>query len=406
MHVTSILNANNRSPASIPVSVFDYEGRRKFVVKSNSYEETVGSVKKAFTIAKETGIVFSTASLDVCRGQHVEIDEQAYPHLWDVLDEIIVGTPGNDAPGALTPAMTPLTVTQSKGKKRSSMAANRSSIRSGRPSRVNQVNAGAPVISLKDSPVKPVEVEHPVIDDGFIPEDNRMQPGEPELSVQPDPEPAGSSKVKAGPSIDSLFDDDEVEDYGVPKPDLPEEDEPPSTPSPVVRKARTVTSIQRDPTPEPVIKAEKPADTKKSKFKPAAAVPSGPSASAAVPPASTATTTKQSRTKASAKETVDENARFSIVIHGPGDDISAQFKMRGKHPIHKILKTACTNFGLPYERATLYLMVETDDGEEPDFQELAGDKTALQCGITEGASLAIGIEGDQEEEYEEEEDDE
>ncbi|KAJ2930275.1 hypothetical protein H1R20_g6798, partial [Candolleomyces eurysporus] len=403
MHVTSILNANNKSSASIPVSVFDYEGRRKFVVKSNNYEETVGSVKKAFTIAKETGIVLSTASLDVCRGQHVEIDEQAYPHLWDLLDEIIVGTPGNDAPGALDPAMTPLTVTQSKGKKRSSMAANRSSIPRGRPSRISLVNAGATIIALKDSPVKPVEVEHPV-DDDFIPEDNRMQPGEPELSVKPDPEPAGSSKVKGGPSIDSLFDDDEVEDYGVPKPDLPEEDELPSTPSPAVKKSRTV--IQRDPTPEPVVKAEKPADTKKSKFKPAAALPSAPSASTAVPPASSATTTKQSRTKAAAaKGTVDENARFSIVIHGPGDDISAQFKMRGKHPIHKILKTACTNFGLPYERATLYLVVEAEDGEEPDFHELAKDKTALQCGITEGANLAIGIEGDQEEEYEEEEDD-
>jgi hypothetical protein len=55
----------------------------------------VGYVKKAFKIANEVEIVLSTASLDVCRGQHVEIDEQAYPHMWDVLDEIIVGRSGN-----------------------------------------------------------------------------------------------------------------------------------------------------------------------------------------------------------------------------------------------------------------------------------------------------------------------
>jgi hypothetical protein len=114
-----------------------------------------------------------------------------------------------------------------------------------------------------------------------------------------------------------------------------------------------------------VVKTEKPVETKKSKFKPAAPAPSSSatSASTVAPPSSTAsssnatvTATKQPRTKAAAapKETaIDENARFSIVIHGP-EDISAQFKMRGKHPIHKILKTACANFGLPFERSVLF----------------------------------------------------
>ena len=141
-----------------------------------------------------------------------------------------------DAPGALTPAMTPTTVTQSKGKKRASMAANRSSIASARPSRVHQVNTGASASVLKDDPVQPVEVEHPVIHDDFIPEENHVQPGEPDFGIQPDPEPAISNKLKGGPSIDSLFDDDAVEDY-VSKSEPPE-DELPSTPSPVVKKCK------------------------------------------------------------------------------------------------------------------------------------------------------------------------
>lgn len=47
---------------------------------------------------------------------------------------------------------------------------------------------------------------------------------------------------------------------------------------------------------------------------------------------------------------MDENSRIAIVITGPGDNISAQFKMRGKHQIKKILKTACQNFDLDFDR--------------------------------------------------------
>ena len=51
-------------------------------------------------------------------------------------------------------------------------------------------------------------------------------------------------------------------------------------------------------------------------------------------------------------------------------------------------------------------MVDREDGGEPDFQELQSDKTVLQCGITDGVSLYIGIDGESEgqEHYSEEED--
>jgi hypothetical protein len=84
--------------------------------------------------------------------------------------------------------------------------------------------------------VKPVQVEHPAPLLSFYSE-NHVQPGEPDLGVQPEPEPAPRSEVKAGPSIDSIFDDDEVEEY-VTKPEPPDEDELPSSPSPVVKKCK------------------------------------------------------------------------------------------------------------------------------------------------------------------------
>ena len=89
------------------------------------------------------------------------------------------------------------------------MAANRAFIPSARPSRVHQVNAGPSAVSAP--PVKPVQVEHPAPVLDFYSE-NHVQPGEPDVGVQPEPEPAPRSEVKAGPSIDSLFDDDEVEE--------------------------------------------------------------------------------------------------------------------------------------------------------------------------------------------------
>ena len=58
-------------------------------------------MKRAFQIEAEVDILLSTSSLDVCRGQQVEIDAQAYPHMWDVLDEIIVGRSGNGMPSRI-----------------------------------------------------------------------------------------------------------------------------------------------------------------------------------------------------------------------------------------------------------------------------------------------------------------
>lgn len=174
------------------------------------------------------------------------------------------------------------------------------------------------------------------------------------------PSVPSNRRTPTGPSIDHLWDDDDevVEDARYAR----REESPPASPSPQSKKrelCRINSEQQLNPfttaTPASLslpIKTEKPEPKKESKFKPrvdsssratnratsSRRPPSPP------PPASRATKKRPSTAP------VDGNARLAIVIQGPGDELSAQFKMRGKHQIQKILKTACTNFGLDYER--------------------------------------------------------
>ena len=45
-------------------------------------------IRRAFDIASHAVISLHTASLDVCKGQRVEIDESAYPFLKMFLDDV------------------------------------------------------------------------------------------------------------------------------------------------------------------------------------------------------------------------------------------------------------------------------------------------------------------------------
>lgn len=55
---------------------------------------------------------------------------------------------------------------------------------------------------------------------------------------------------------------------------------------------------------------------------------------------------------------------------------------------------------IPSIRATLYLVDEEEEDEngEPVVAELPRDRTALECGILDGARLVIHIEGEEDEE--------
>ncbi|KAF5317268.1 hypothetical protein D9611_003492 [Ephemerocybe angulata] len=432
----------------VPAAVFSYEGKRKFVIKSKKYEGTLDAVKKAFRIGSDARIVLSTSSLDVCRGNAVEIDEAAYPYLWEVLDEVAVATPGtyltlNEAPVGST-SKSRVTVTQSEdttvvyeslstGPRASGPAAafgsktvNREQVsiptdtQESEQAQVDLVEAELLDTSVGEFDV-PEEEQEEVPDD--VAEEYERQRAEEEAQYEHVKHHESSSSrstsaakgkntsaSKAGASIDELWKDNDVEEvdrydvYAEPQEvqeDEEQEPSPPASPSPKSRKVKA--SVLTPAVPSPRVKAEKPTSKKDTKFKPkveptsrAKPTPSATSRDPSPPPpaASTRKAPKAATSTSTSAPAKDENPRFTIVISGPNEDMSAQFKMRGKHQIHKILKTGCATFGLDHERATLLLVDEddVDDEGEPQCYELQKNKTALECNIVDGSRLIIQID--------------
>ncbi|KAF6752206.1 hypothetical protein DFP72DRAFT_457052 [Ephemerocybe angulata] len=447
----------------VPAAVFSFEGKHKFVIKSKKYEGTLEAVRKAFRIDSDARIVLSTSSLDVCRGHAVEIDEAAYPYLWEVLDEVAVATPGEAPVGSTSKSR--VTVTQSEdttvvyeslstGPRASGPAA-----AALRGTTVSREQVAVPTDTQESEQAQVDLVEAELLDTSVgeldIPEEEQEQEEVPddvaeEYERQRAEEEAqyehvkhhessssrstsaakgkNTSVSKAGASIDELWKDNDVEEvdrydvYAEPQ-EVPEEEEqepsPPASPSPKSRKVKA-SSVLTPAVPSPRIKAEKPSSKKDTKFKPKVEPTSRAKTTASAksrdpsPPPPAASTRKAPKTATSSSTSApakDENPRFTIVISGPNEDMSAQFKMRGKHQIHKILKTGCATFGLDHERATLLLVDEddVDDDGEPQCYELAKNKTALECNIVDGSRLIIQIDDGEDlvntDEEEEEEDD-
>ncbi|KAF6748711.1 hypothetical protein DFP72DRAFT_1074058 [Ephemerocybe angulata] len=466
----------------VPAAVFSFEGKRKFVIKSKKYEGTLEAVRKAFRIDSDARIVLSTSSLDVCRGHAVEIDEAAYPYLWEVLDEVAVATPGTyltlstyrgtlltcvlvgEAPVGST-SKSRVTVTQSEdttvvyeslstGPRASGPAAaalrgttvNREQVavptdtQESEQAQVDLVEAELLDTSVGELDIPEGEQEQEEVPDDVAEEYERQRAEEEAQYEHVKHHESSSSRStsaakgkstsvsKAGMSIDELWKDNDVEEvdrydvYAEPQ-EVPEEEEqepsPPASPSPKSRKVKA--SVLTPAVPSPRIKAEKPSSKKETKFKPkveptsrAKTTASATSRDPSPPPPAASSSRKAPKTATSTSTSApakDENPRFTIVISGPNEDMSAQFKMRGKHQIHKILKTGCATFGLDHERATLLLVDEddVDDDGEPQCYELQKNKTALECNIVDGSRLIIQIDDGEDlvntDEEEEEEDD-
>ncbi|KAJ3507167.1 hypothetical protein NLJ89_g6461 [Agrocybe chaxingu] len=105
MHFTSTINPLTTSNGNVPVAVFNYGGKRKFIQISESYEETIQRVSASFGIkdAQPRVPVLRTSAIDACRGEEVEIDPSAYPHLHTVLGEVTVVL--EEKEGVLVPGM-------------------------------------------------------------------------------------------------------------------------------------------------------------------------------------------------------------------------------------------------------------------------------------------------------------
>ncbi|TEB37903.1 hypothetical protein FA13DRAFT_1725522 [Coprinellus micaceus] len=405
MYVVSTLNANNKSNSIVRAVVCSYGGKFKFVAKSEGYEETVNAIRKAFDLRAETPVTLSTSSLDVCRGKAVEIDEIAYPMLWEFIDEVAITTPEETA------STRPNIVTTQESRRKSRISAIAATARRSLAftARLSDVE-GLPLRSLNSStasvPSPPNDTQEEQAQVELVEAelfDTAAEDQEEEEQYEHIEEPI--IKSSKGKGVDNLFDDDEVEE--APRPNRQQAREPslPPTPSPSSRRAVPATLSLGEPRvkAEVRVKAEKP-EPKKSKFKAKAEPEPNVKPTAEAGPKTQRPREASPAPKAKSSRST-KDSQIAIAISGPKDDQRAQFKMRGKHQIQKILKTACATFKLDFERATLHLVDEDaeDDNGDPVTTELPKDKTVLACGITDGAHLVIHIEGEEEEEEDEEE---
>ncbi|KAG6846949.1 hypothetical protein H0H93_010925 [Arthromyces matolae] len=88
--------------------------------------------------------------------------------------------------------------------------------------------------------------------------------------------------------------------------------------------------------------------------------------------------------------------RFRVVVYGPYNDQVSEFRMRGGHPVQKVLEAVCRTFEVPFELSYLILL-EEENGEDQMYL-CSLDETIGDCGITSTSILIVQAPGWQREE--------
>ncbi|EAU92002.1 hypothetical protein CC1G_05989 [Coprinopsis cinerea okayama7 len=389
MHVSSTLNAANTAD-KLPVAIFVYENRRKFLLKEKKYEEALKSVKQAFGLGLNQEIVLKTSTLDVCRDRLVDIDPSAYPHLWSVLDEIVVFTPDQttkDEP--MTPVRVPRVSTvqeTTRTSTRTSISGSRVSLarQSARPS-----TSSRPRPSHTPAPQPPIHEEH--MEESADSQDHHGENFTEEAAIADE--------------LDAELLEEEGAATGAMEEEEEEEEAPPPAPSRAATEPRTPRATNQEQSTAKRQLAEElfpesppPPPSKKLHAASSESPVKQERASRAEPSASI-------RPTSSVASTIDENSRIGVMISGPdGENQSAQFKMRGRHTIQKILKAVCLSFEMDLASSQLYLVREVFDEDDTlvntELVLCPKNQTAAQCGLYNGAKMVVRSEDDDEDDYE------
>jgi len=334
MHLTSTINPLSKTEENVPIAVFCFGDKRRFLQVSDDYEETINRARNAFGIKNRSVIYLQTSTLDVCKGNDIVIDPSAYPFLWTVIDEVSVvvedfnhaSEPDNDTDQLPTPNSTPVPGPS----------------RMAEPSRDNtstkEHNIQPEDVEAEKGRHEAPEYEDAEDDDNFVAEEYGQEEVEP-----PNPE--------------------DEEYFLSPTKEVPTEQTPES------KSAKKFKAAPADVTSSeiPVIKKEK---IQKPESSHSNAEPSKPA-------------------------TV-EDSRFEITIYPPASEDGAKFKLRGKHTVAKVLAAACKTFGLDMSRAHLMhsLSLEIDGEVETEDFECPRDETMAFCGIDGNSKLFIKLGDD------------
>ncbi|KAG6853731.1 hypothetical protein C0991_001864 [Blastosporella zonata] len=289
MLIASTITATSSSH-DLPVIVLvssDTEGTiysRKFIARPTRYADLVSAARHAFRFAKHATLVFGTSTLDVCRGNSIEIDESAYAPLFEFLDEITVVPVEQHKDDAIVAAGTFYFQLRERTLSLSNVAENRhGKARDPGPIVVTSPAVGEPTDAWKRAGRQPLPQPQPdaptTIGDGkttsippskelprekpsstpTLPRLSTKIPAKPQLEPEPKSVPkATKSRLQRKPEPESKSVEGELEDDPSPKP------KPLAKPPSRQRKAEPAPILEPEPVepelePAPKLRQRKPA---------------------------------------------------------------------------------------------------------------------------------------------------
>ncbi|KAF9476673.1 hypothetical protein BDN70DRAFT_995516 [Pholiota conissans] len=343
MRLSSTLNPQ---AMNIPVAIFQYAGKKKFLVVSQDYNETVGMVEYAFGIRGQA-VSLHTSTLNACNGQSVEIHEKAYPLMWELLDiiDVMIGDEGQAGTPECHSETDEGSLVSYPPSGSESLSTSPSKSTSGDPKReVPRVpeRGSLPSNNEDDDEREVARMEE------FL--SNEEKEAEAVVAL-------GAPKKGKGKSKANDNDNDDVGSHSL------------------LDKTPIATHMPlADPTPNrqkfrPISKPVAPDES--VFFSPVKQEP--PSTPA---PKDLSKSTKNTRPAPLTDATaIDPDMRFGITVECREINQIATFKFRAKHTVSKVLSAACKTWGIEYDRARLFQIQRLEDGKGEVEIQCEADET-------------------------------
>ncbi|KAJ7611673.1 hypothetical protein FB45DRAFT_940650 [Roridomyces roridus] len=345
MRITSTISQTSEE---IPVVLATLDGKSKFLPRPATHKDMQRLIRAHYDVPDGAGLQFDVSSWDVCGGQNVEITEAAFALLVPLLDRISVSTvqPVGAVNRAIpTPAATPPLVVEENADSHSDRVKSESESSEAEVSSSSEEDEEDATTRVKDV-VTRVKVES--------------------VPHSPMPKTRVKEQVIRTPETASSDEEQDEEDNQVPPSPTPL----PKTP---LSKRRIKEEVRRTP-------------------QNARAGTSRQHAMESV--------TIESSQASQASET-EERYRISVSCANPKKE--ADFHMRGRYTVQKVLVAVCNNFHLDPNRAKLMLCVEVDSEEEDGGKEsmqfeCARNETMTQAGVGPGSRLVVLVKENDEDE--------
>ncbi|KAF8225259.1 hypothetical protein L208DRAFT_1408728 [Tricholoma matsutake] len=348
MYIASTINPLTKSLEDLPVLVLCYNQTRRFIARPKNYTDLVRVTSEKLALSPGTVPIFQIKTLDICRGHSIEVDESVYEVMSTALDELAVVADVVKHEEGTKSLQTQKAKTQAPPTPPSSQ-------REEHPKGKDAIRNGTAREGEKTSEIYPRDRESPLnkaltLFDNEVVFEEEPEKEEPEVEAREEEELNDEWQENAlGSGSNEKTPPEELEDIS--HSSLKKTLDGPKNTS---RKSISVTVSSKLPTP-------------------------GPSNSSL-----------HSISSPSVEVKPDPEARFNVIIRGPGPDQEAEFKTRGKHLVKKVLAGACKTFQLDFAKA--HLIVPKMVNGNVDYFDCPLDQTMARCGVESGKRYFIDMD--------------